>query len=65
MEDLFKIFEFLSKQENIYKILNEFHPEAINIYNNFMGENIVEFYATLSDDMKEKFLEIINNKINQ
>jgi hypothetical protein len=64
MEQLHNVFEFLSKKENILEVLKEFHPEAINIYNNFMDENIVEFYANLSNDMKAKFLEIINNKIN-
>lgn len=64
MEQLLNVFEFLSKKENIHNVLKELHPDALHIYNNFRDENIVEFYANLSHDMKVKFLEIIDSKIN-
>lgn len=64
MEQLLKVFEFLSKKENIHNVLNELYSDALHIYNNFRDENIVEFYANLSNDMKAKFLEIVNIKIN-
>ena len=64
MDKISKIFKFLSSKENIKSVLEELHPEAVYIYENFMDDNIIEFYANLADDMKEKLVEIIENKIN-
>lgn len=63
-EDIKVIFSFLSKKENVIRVVNQLQPEAVNIYEHF-ADNPIDFYHNiLNDEYKEKFVDILEKELN-
>lgn len=68
MSKINKIFEFLSDEQRVKKVLErlyspDMYHEAIHIFESFADKNLIEFYELLNEEYKKKLSDLIDEEL--